>query len=165
MPASSIAQILLRLFALNWFLTGVTRLLGLFSMPSGLFDVELLITPLGYCSAGMVVWTVAPRFSRLLAAGHDGQFNLAGVTERQFYTAAFLVVGLFFTLDSFARVFNWVHLFLVSKAPDPMLYQDEQPSYYHLTEDLMTFIAGVVVMLTSRLWAAKLTPSRQSEQG
>lgn len=160
MPASSIAQILLRLFALNWFLMGIFQIGTVMLMAdegSFSFHPSSLIPWLIYLLAGIIFWVMARPLSRLLANRNDGEFTLEGVTERQLYSTAFLSLGLYFALNSFANVFSWIHFFAINKSPDYGFHHQEEPSYYELTEGLLTLMAGVALMLTSRTWAAKLT--------
>jgi len=166
MPASSIAQILLRLFALNWLLTGVIQIASTTALAGQVpFLFYTLAPSLVHIAAAAVFWFVAPRISRLLARRNDGEFTLAGVTERQLYSTAFLALGLYFALNSFANVFSWIHFFAISKSPDYGFHHEEAPSYYQLTEGLMTLVAGVVLVVTARTWAAKLARPTRSEPG
>jgi uncharacterized membrane protein YuzA (DUF378 family) len=165
MPASSIAQILLRLFALNWFLMGIIQIASVvFMSGEGSYFFWSIAPSFVYVVAGVIFWFVAPPLSRLLAKRNDGEFTLAGVTERHLYSTAFLALGLYFALDSFANVFNWIHFFAINKSPDYGFHHEEAPSYYELTEGALTLVAGVALMLSARTWAAKLTRNTNSEQ-
>ena len=171
MPASSIAQILLRLFALNWFLMGIIQVASVIFMAGeglmgeGSYFFYSVAPSLIYLVAGVIFWFVAPALSRLLAKRNDGEFSLKGVTERHLYSTAFLALGLYFALDSFANVFNWIHFFSINKSPDYGFHHEEAPSYYELTEGALTLVAGIALMLTARTWATKLTRKSNSEQG
>ena len=165
MPASSIAQILLRLFALNWFLTGIIQIASVaFLSGRGSFYFYSLLPSLIYIIAGVTFWIVAPGLARLLAKRNDGEFTLAGVTERQLFSTAFLALGLYFALNSFAKVFSWIHFFTINKSPDYGFHHEQAPSYYELTEGLLTLAAGIALILTAQTWARKLTRKPNSEQ-
>jgi hypothetical protein len=165
MPSSSVAQILLRIFALNWFLTGLIQIASLaFTFREDYFSLFNLAPSAVYFAAGILVWVSAPKLSRFLAYRNDGDFNLTGVTEQQLYAAVFLGLGLFFTLRSFAAAFNWVHFFTVNKSPDYGFHRESQPSYYDMSETVMTLAAGIFLVSTCNTWARKLARKHQSEQ-
>jgi hypothetical protein len=117
-----------------------------------------------YFVAGILVWFVAPKLSRFLAHRNDGEFNFKGVTEQQLYSAVFLGLGLYFTLTSFAAAFSWVHFFAVNKSPDYGFHQESQPSYYDMSETIMTLAAGILLIFTCKTWARKLARKQPSEQ-
>ena len=158
MPISSIAQILLRLFALNWFFTGMIQIASLMFLhdyePYSLYS---LAPGLIYVVMASLFWRLAPLISRLIAKRNDGEVNLAGVTERQLFSTAFLSLGLYFALDSFSNVFSWIHFFVINKSPNYGFHHEEEPSYYLLLESLLTLAAGTALILTAQTWAKKLT--------
>lgn len=166
MPSSSVAQILLRIFALNWFLTGLIQIASMaFTFQQQNLGIFNFAPSVVYFVAGILAWVIAPKLSRFLAHRNDGEFNLKGVTEQQLYAAVFLGLGLYFTLTSFAGAFSWTHFFAVNKLPDYGFHQESQPSYYDLSETVMTLGAGIVLIFTCNTWAGKLARKQQSEQG
>jgi len=157
MPSSSVAQILLRLFALNWFLSGLVQAASVaavigrehFSLAHFTECIVLLV-------AGILVWAASPKLSRLLARRNDGEFSFKGVTEEQLYAGVILGLGLYFALSSFSAAFSWVHYFAVTRSSEHGFHQESQPSYYDLSETLMTLAAGLFLALTCTTWARKL---------
>src|SRR4051812_19013232 len=112
MPISSVTQVLLRLFALHWFLTGLTQLgSAVASRRHYSFGWDQLAGPLMYMAAGLATWYYAPPLSRLLAKENNVRFSLRGATTRQLYTITFLGLGLYYSLGTLAAVFNWIHFF------------------------------------------------------
>ena len=167
MPLSSITHILLRIFALNWFLTGSIQLISsiiVSNIGGGVYDLLFYAPSVVYFVAGIVVWFSSPKLSRLLTKNYDGDFNLEGVTLEMLFSTAFVTIGLYFCLDSFAAVFNWIHFFTIYKSPDYGFHQQQEPSYYDLSESILTFVSGIALVLTARLWSAKLCKPKQSEQ-
>ncbi|CAN5240078.1 hypothetical protein BH23VER1_BH23VER1_37410 [soil metagenome] len=125
MPASSLAQILLRVFALSWVISGCVHTVSVFMMENApgmwIYHLGPSLTTL---VAGVVVWFVAPPLSRLVAKRNDGAISLQGVDETQLYATALLVLGLYFALSSFGSVLSWIHYFAIvlrpqRKSPDP----------------------------------------------
>ena len=169
MPISSITHIILRIFALNWFLTGIIQ--GgtmVYIYKDTTFTWFSVLPPLVYFIAGLILWIGSPWFSRLLSRENDRELSLAGVSERSLFATAFLTLGLYFALRSFADVVGWVHFFAINKSPEYGFHHEEAPSYYDLTEPTLTLFAGIGLIFTCRIWAAKLTPRRnnkKSEQG
>ena len=169
MPVSSITQIILRIFALNWFLTGIIQGGTIIYIYRDTTLSWLSILPsLVYFIAGLLLWIGSPWLSRLFAKGNDREVNLSGVSERSLFATAFLALGLYFSLRSFADVIGWVHFFAINRSPEYGFHHEEAPSYYDLTEPTLTLFAGIGLILTCRIWAAKLSPRRdntKSEQG
>lgn len=157
MPASTIAQILLRIFAINWTLQGLVQLSAAIGWRKGTANLGYLLEPgLMYLVAGLIVWFSAPFVCRIVAGANDREFNLSGITTEQLFATAFLALGVFFALDSFAEVFSWGHYFASSRAAENEFHQGTQPSYYDFTEAAMTFVAAVALICTSRKWARRL---------
>ncbi len=163
MPISSIAQVLLRLFALSWALTGLVHLAQA-AMQTYIhqFSGPMLAAPLVLLLLSYLAWHFAPSISRALARGNDDAVSLQGVTLSQLYATVFVGLGMYFALDSFANVFNWVHFFTINSSPDYGFHRENSPSYYDLTENLLTLVAGIALIFTARIWAEKLT--RQVEK-
>lgn len=167
MPSSSIAQILLRIFALNWLLLGLIQIASMgVALRQGYFSVSNLIAPSAvYFVAGTVVWAIAPRLSRFLAGRNDGGFDFRGMTETQLYAAVFLGLGLYFALTSFGNAFSWVHFFAVNRPSEHGVQREGSFSYYEMSETLLTFAAGIFLVLTCKTWARKLGGRQRGEQG
>ena len=163
MPLSSITQVLLRLFALSWALTGLVQLAQT-AMQAGYykFSGPMLAAPLIMLLMSSIVWRFAPRISQALVRGNDTAVSLQGVTQSQLYATVFVGLGMYFALDSFADVFNWLHFFAINNSPDYGFHHDNKPSYYDLTKNLLTLIAGITLIFTAHIWAEKLT--RQGEK-
>lgn len=168
MPVSSIAQIIFRIFGLNWFLIGLIQ--GgtiVYIAQNGTLSWLSVIPSLVYLLAGIILWFGSPWFSRLLAKGNDREFSLKGVTEKSLFATAFLSLGLYFALKSFAGAISWIHFFAINKSADYGFHREEAPSYYDLSEQFLTLFAGIGLILTSKIWAAKLshtTTKTKSEQ-
>ncbi len=166
MPTSSITLVLIRLFALHWFFT------GFFPIAQQVFhgisqtgiDYIYVTIPVAYLVCGILFWMLAPKISRFVTKGDDGEFNLQGITSEQLYSAVFLGLGVYFTLNSFAEVFNWIHFFAIYKSPNYGFHQEKDGvSYYELTGAALTLIAGIVFVFNARRWAAKLCRETQSK--
>ncbi|MEX1119509.1 MAG: hypothetical protein WEB60_12030, partial [Terrimicrobiaceae bacterium] len=158
MPISSITQVLLRLSALNWFVTGLVQLAStIFSFRGDSFSPIQLAAPVIILLAGIVCWTLAPFLSRHFTKGADSAVSLEGVTLASLYSTAFVGLGLWFALANVAQVFNWIH-FYVSYSSQVQGMTDTGPgSFYSLSQAALTFAAGVILVATAQTWARKLT--------
>ncbi len=167
MPASTIAAILLRLFALNYMLSGVLEAIKAFYLTGGSLTGVVQIASISAVQIilGVVCWWVAPRFSRVLAGQSNEQAKLAGVTEEQLYATTFLGLGLWFALSSFAAVFNWIHYFAVDRSKVQGSSTGEETTLYGFMESLLTLSAGLVLIFTCKTWAAKVARRRSGRSG
>ncbi len=157
MPVSSVTQVLLRLFALSWALTGLVQLGQAVVQARHHFGGPMLAAPLIMLLMSHLAWRFSPRISKALARGCDSEIHLQGVTQSQLYATVFVGLGMYFALESFANVFNWLHFFAINSSPDYGFHKENSPSYYDLTENLMTLVAGIALIFTARIWAEKLT--------
>jgi len=161
MTASTIVLIVLRLFALDWMMQGVV-MASSFTISAGVMSEPKIIL-IYYCSALLVLatsialWFLAPRLGRWVVGKQDSVAQISGLTLEDLYSFAFLFLGLYFVLTSFAASINWVHYFLSvnGQTTGRMPPQDRQ-NLYQLSQHLVTLIAGFAAMLPSRRWAQKL---------
>jgi len=162
MPASTIAAVLLRLFALNFVLKGTLEVIGAFAFTGGWASGGIQPAAIGVIQIifGIVFWWTAPRFSRFLAGRSEDPVQLMGVTEEQLYATTFLGVGLWFALSSFAGVFNWIHYFAVNRPSEQDSSTGEEANVYAFMESLFPLAAGLVLIFTCKTWAAKVTHRR-----
>jgi len=160
MPISSITQVLLRLAALNWLFTSL--------LDSGLFfrasksSISALVIPGILFLCGILCWKFAPLLSRLLTKGHDQDITLQGVSQCTLYSTAFVGLGLYFALGNFARIFIWLHYYLIYGSGN--LAYAKPSSAYNIAEPILTFLAGVGLVATADIWARKLTSTKTCEQ-
>ncbi len=165
MPVSSIAAILLRLYSLSLILTGLSQAVGILAHSGALLPDSLVFaSALPPFIAGALLWFLAPPLSRFLAGRKEGAVHLEGVAEEQLHSTAFLGLGLWFALPSFAKVFNWIHYFSANHSFPSASIDEERHLFYEFTEDLLTFAAGLFLVFTCRMWAAKLARHRRRTQ-
>lgn len=168
MPVSSIAQIFIRLYALKILVGALASFGGMLTMiDNPAYDGWNLF--LGFLpnliviTSGVVLWMIAPWLSRLLTSKGNGELTLAGLTPEDLFTAVLLALGVFFIMDSFSNVVGWVHYFAINRS-EGGFHMDDEPSYYDLTERVLTLIAGIALAMTCRTWARRLAPKSTSEQ-
>ncbi|MEP2777300.1 MAG: hypothetical protein ABJQ29_00485 [Luteolibacter sp.] len=170
MPVSSIAQIFIRLYAVKLFVAAVASFGGLLSMTNSIpFDLTNFLygsLPNAVIIAcGVFLWLVAPPFSRWLTKGGNGALSLDGLAPEHLFTAVFLGLGVYFVMDSFSNVFGWIHYFATNHADGVGgFHMDDEPSYYDLTERLLTMIGGGALIVTCRAFGRRIAKKYPSEQ-
>jgi hypothetical protein len=167
MPLSSIVVIVARLFALNWLLQAFALIASALSTPS--LQARSAPAILMGATPGVLLlilavflWMLAPAMARFVSRGVDTTVSVGSLSRRDLYSFAFVFLGLFFVLSSFADVINWIHYFSVSRdAPtrDPHIQ-----SFYDLTRPCLTLAAGLVCLLGAPHWTKKLTSRDEKSQ-
>lgn len=122
---------------------------------------SMLMVSVIHMAVGVITWLAAPKLSHLLVKTNDKKLTLKGITDYQLFATAFVCMGLYFTLNSFANVFNWLHFVTRSeRIKNEFGYtMGAEPSYYDLSQSALTLAAGIALILTAQNWAKKLTKS------
>lgn len=161
MPLSSIAKLIIRLYAIKLWVDSASIIAGFMNLPLPLSHsfgepIRMFLPNIFAVLSGVVLWQLAPMISKSLTKGDDPEISLTGVTGEHLYTATLLGLGVYFILSSLASAFSWAHYLIVYNR-DPGTYQIEQaPSYYDLMYHLLTVLAGLALALTCRKWARRL---------
>jgi hypothetical protein len=165
MPLSSIVVIVLRLFALNWFATAIPLFLSAAAIGSP-GERRLLSLLLPYAPAvlllilAVVVWLLAASVARLVSRGVDTSVSIGSLSRADLYSFAFVFLGLFFVLSSFADVVNWLHYFATVSREDPR-YDLRVQNLYQLTRPFITLALGLVLLIGAPRWTKKLVAHDQ----
>ena len=88
--------------------------------------------------------------------------NLGSLSRTDLYGFAFVFLGLFFILSSFADIINWIHYFTLSRE-DPR-HDPRIQSFYQLTRPFLTLAAGLISLLGAPRWTKKLVSRDQKGQ-
>ena len=164
MPLSSIAQILLRLTSLHWFITGLIQLvITLFPIRHDSFSIPPLAAPSIFLLAGALFWVFAPFLSRQFTRGADSAISLEGVSLASLYSTAFVGLGLWFALGNFAIAINWIHYYISYGSNIEKMTNTGLGSFYNFSQPAMTVVAGVVLVASARIWARKLTKESEPD--
>jgi hypothetical protein len=168
MPLSSIAQIFIRLYALKLLVGALASFGGMLTMVdsssySGWSLFLGFLPNLIVIASGGVLWMISPWLSRLLTKGDNKELTLGGLTSKDLFTAVLLGLGVYFIMDSFSNVLGWFHYFAMNRS-EGGFHKHNGPSYYDLSERLLTLSAGIVLTLTCRTSANRLTIEPKSEQ-
>ena len=164
MPLSSIVVIVIRLFALNWLLTAVPLFLSAAATPlphdgSVVGILTPYAVPVLLLILATVLWILAHATARLVSRGVDSAVSIGSLSRSDLYSFAFVFLGLFFILSSFADVINWIHYFTVSRE-DPT-HDPRIKNLYQLTRPFLTLVLGLVSLLGAPRWTKKLVSRDQ----
>ena len=156
MPLRSIVVIVVRLFALNWFATSVPLFLSAAAarLPynrNGVAVLTLYAPSVLLLILAAVLWILAPAIARLVSRGVDTTVSVGGLSRSDLYSFAFVFLGLFFILSSFADVIDWAHYFATVSHPDARVR-----NLYQLTRPCLTLALGFVSLLGAPTWTKKL---------
>jgi hypothetical protein len=168
MPLSSIVVIVIRLFALNWLLTSVPLFLSAATIPLP-HEPHLLAALMPYAPAVLLLifaaafWIPAPAIARLASRGVDARVSIGSLSRLDLYSFAFVFLGLFFILSSFADVINWIHYF-TTVSREGLRHDPRVQNFYQLTRSCLTFAVGLVSLLGAPRWAKKLVSHDQKNQ-
>jgi hypothetical protein len=164
-----IVIIILRLFSLSWLVQG--GLVGLAStvqyshaIPD--FNQALLAyaIPLVYAVAAAGRWMLAAWIARHVTPEPDSAVNAGALTLYDLYCFAFVFLGLYFVLSSFAQVLNAVHTYqLVSTMNPPPPFLEKNASFYQLTEPVITLVAGSLCIIFASRIARKLMSGQRQD--
>jgi hypothetical protein len=166
MPLSSIVVIVIRLFALNWLFCALPLLASAAMTPLAP-ERRFLAVLMPYLPAMLLVifavglWILTPVIVRIVSRGVDTSVSIGGLSRADLYSFAFVFLGLYFILSSFAEVINWIHYFATAShsTPDP-----RAENFYQLTRPCLTFVAGVVSLVGAPRWTKKLVAYDQKHQ-
>ena len=163
MLTSTIVLIVIRLFSVQWLVQGLSMLamaiVELSQMGEshrGSFGALSFIPSLGMLLCSIVAWIAAPFLARFMAGKYDAPVTISGLSLQDLYAFAFVFLGLYFVLASLADVLNWLHYSLWVAASYGDFDPERKKSLYGLSRPLITLVAGLVCLVSGRLWAKKL---------
>jgi hypothetical protein len=168
MPLSSIVVIVIRLFALNWLFSALPLFASAAMTPLPP-ERRLPAALVPYLPAVLLVifaaglWILTPGIARLVSRGADTSVNIGGLSRADLYSFAFVFLGLYFILSSFADVVNWIHYFATVSHNDP-IRNPRVENLYQLTRPCLTFVAGMVSLIGAPRWTKKLVSHDQRTQ-
>ena len=167
MPLSDIVVIVMRLFALNWFVSALPLLLSAATTPlpheRSTFALLMPYAPgvlLLIFAVGL--WILSSAIARLASRGVETRVTIGGLSRSDLYSFAFVFLGLFFILSSLADVINWIHYFTVSHE-DPR-HDPRIQNFYQLTRSCFTLALGLISLLGAPRWTKKLVARDQKNQ-
>lgn len=155
MPISHIVTVVLRLFAIQTFVSafGLALQTTASVRSYGSSYYVAYFTPGALLVFALLEWFLAPSVSRLVTRRQDSTLNIGGLSREDIYSFAFVFLGLYFVLNSVASSLNWLHYFLSVASGSTA---EMQRSFYELASALIPLIAGLIALLQANRWARKL---------
>ncbi len=167
MPLSSIVVIVVRLFAINWLFTSIPMFLS--DAVKGARERDRVVAMLHYTPAlvlligAAALWILSPVIARLVSRGADTSVSIGSLSRSDLYSFAFVFLGLYFVLSSFADVINWIHYFATVPS-GKSIYEPRVYNLYSLTRPCLTLAAGLVSIFGAPHWTRKLVAYDQKSQ-
>lgn len=166
MPLTSIVTVVLRLYAIVWFLS------GLISLASGARDsfrswsslgFSSYVIPISYLVVAFLIFMWSHVLARMVTPKSNSEVATGGLTLFDLYCFAFTITGLYFVLSSFADALNWIHYAVMVEREPGVPEQQMGPGFYELTRHLVTIAGGGACLVFAPRFARKLT-SFQNKQ-
>ncbi|HYF34264.1 MAG TPA: hypothetical protein VD994_03150 [Prosthecobacter sp.] len=91
-----------------------------------------------------------------IAQGCDQSTSLQSITREDLFAVTILGIGLYFVASSFGRTVNWIYYFATNHDQSFAFLIRTFPSFYDLSEPILTFAMGLCLTLSAKVWAKKL---------
>ena len=158
MKPSQLAQIIVRLFAISWFLHGVIQTVGVFATsspnsPQPMFLVSGALAVL----LSVFTWMFAPPLGRWIARGNDQETMATTISFQQLLYAMLVGIGLYLAMGSIGSLINSLHFFLVLQASPESVPKCMSLSLYDLSKSAITVALGSALMISAAHWSKKLS--------
>jgi hypothetical protein len=165
MKASIIVTIVLRLFAIQWVVTGVVGLLGVLgystTFPVGsearvVYWFQMLVVPVCYIFLALAAWFFAALIAKCVVPNSDPELGMVSVSARDLYGLGILVVGITAFLSHLAPMLNWVHYLVLNRAGEALMQGRNGLSFYDVTKEAIPCIGGALLAIASPKIGARL---------
>jgi hypothetical protein len=111
----------------------------------------------------VMLWLLAGPLARWITRGHDSSLDCGSLTPIHLYTAIFLVVGLYFAIDSLGPALTWLHYSLRQSSSGGQLSLEQKANFYSLFKYLMRLALGLALIFNGRRFAAKLMKRHEQQ--
>jgi len=158
----------------------VSVVIRLFSIRLGLEAFTFLLTTIGsYTKSGFVIsavfgllilmacaywlWQLSPRIARHVTCGQDFSLDFGSLTLNDLYCFAFLLVGLYFAVDSLGPSLTWLHYSLRESSTSVELSTQQKTNFYTLFKYLIKLLLGLALIFRGRKFADRLIKHQNEE--
>jgi len=158
MKPSQITQIIIRLFAISWFLHGIVQTVGVLTMSNQRLSDPILFLP-GVIAfvLSIAAWFLAQPLGQIICRGNDKEEIISGISFQQILNTMFIGIGLYFCASSLGGLLNGIHFFVVLKATPESIPSGMELSLYDFTRPAISFLAGAFLVGSGRFWSNKIT--------
>jgi hypothetical protein len=158
---SDVVIVIIRICAIKLGLDATTSLLARYHTdPSRSIGFGLL------CVVAVVafgLWQASPSIARYITRGHDSSVSIGSLALSDLYTFAFLLVGLYFTVEGFGPSMTWLHYSLRQSSADAPLSEQQLANFYALFKYLAKLGLGLVLTFKGRSFAIRLIKHQQEK--
>jgi len=159
---SDVVVVIIRIFAIKLGLDAITYLLARYPTEPSRYIGFFLLGVVAVLAFG--IWQASPSIARYTTRRHDSSVDLGGFGLSDLYTFAFLLVGLYFTVEGFGPSITWLHYSLrQSSSAGATLSQQQLANFYTLFKYLAKLGLGLVLIFNGRRFAIKLIKHQQEK--
>jgi hypothetical protein len=167
MNLPTLVVVLLRLASLNFLLQVIVQLVFKLTsvinasehLPAEEFRSALvmpLLVVLGLTTGTVLLWVWAMPLARFITRGLAPELSLETLSLADCYALVFIGLGLFYAVDYFAPVLNWIHYLLRMAASHSDNDWKQRMHWYEVSRAFITFIVAIVLIVNGRKWAVAL---------
>jgi hypothetical protein len=158
MKPSQLAQIIVRIIAISWFLHGVIQTVGIFatSIPQSPQPIFLASGVLAILLS-FITWISAPLLARWMARGNDQEVMATTISFQQLLYSMFVGIGLYLAMGSIGSLINSLHFFLVLQASPESIPKGMEVSRYELSKSAITVAVGAALVVSAAHWSKRLS--------
>jgi hypothetical protein len=156
---SQLVVVVLRLLTLSFLLDAFTFMLNALTAVIRVHASPLpeLIILLVMGLLGGLMWFFSPAIARLVVRNQESSAIIGSLTLADLYSAIFLIVGLYFAVDSLGPTLTWFHYSLLQAGhTEAALTAQQQGNFYTLFKYLTKLLIGLWLVFNGRKLAGRL---------
>ena len=168
MTLKALTIVVLRLFAIRYFIEALVAALAVLPAQYVYLDVNRVLSELFYPASLLilagVLWLVARHLAAIVTKGIDGPLPFTALTREDIYCCAFVILGLDFVLGSISaallELYQYTQIYSHGGYPANGWSQYTIP----LVKHTLTLIAGTACILGAQAWTRKLLRLEQKNE-
>ncbi|MEO7098195.1 MAG: hypothetical protein ABI162_02455 [Luteolibacter sp.] len=151
--------VVLRLFAINWMLTGVIALIssaetiqrffGAIGNNEYSYAFATLLLPAAYLIMAFLAWFFAACLSKKITGGMDPTIGVTEISAEDLFTLGILVLGLTTCLTHLAPTINLIHYRISHPTGNAMTRARDGITIYQVTSHIIPCLAGLALAILS----------------
>jgi hypothetical protein len=161
MPFNKIIHLVLRLFAIQWLVQGISSFILVLASFRGswatgdLWAFTPFLSPSILIGLGILTWEFSVQLSKWLTRHDETPISISGLSREDIYCFAFVFVGLNFAMTHLGTTINWLHYFFLTTFSG-MRGPERDDSLYTLVGNAVPLAAGIIALSSPRKWARKI---------
>jgi hypothetical protein len=110
----------------------------------------------GLIVGAILIWVFAIPIAQLVTRGLPSELSFGSLSLLDCYSVAFIGIGLFYIASHLPQALSWTHYLFQAAASKPGLTWREGVPWYEVWSAFIPFVAGVILFVKGRSWAAVL---------